>query len=112
MTPSGNQTSISQPGYGQQTRTYDAMGNVLTSTDARSDVSTYTYDALNRLATSELHRRGSATYTYDSGTYGKGHLTEVSDGTGNTQWTWDQYGRVTQRAADGGRGDADKRLCL
>jgi YD repeat-containing protein len=40
---------------------------------------------------------GSATYTYDSGTYGKGHLTEVADGTGNTQWTYDQYGRVTQR---------------
>lgn len=37
-------------------------------------------------------------YTYDSGTYGKGHLTQVSDGTGNTQWTYDQYGRVTQRA--------------
>ena len=37
--------------------TYDAMGNVLTVTDARSDVSTYTYDALNRRGDFGLHRR-------------------------------------------------------
>ena len=94
----GNQTSVSSPDTGSTTRTFDAMGNVLTSTDARSDVSTYTYDALNRLATASYTGGASATYTYDSGTYGKGHLTEVADGTGNTQWTYDQYGRVTQRA--------------
>ena len=80
-----------------QRKTYDAIGNVLTVTDARSDVSTYTYDALNRKATASYTGGGSATYTYDSGTYGKGHLTEVADGTGNTQWTYDQYGRPTQR---------------
>jgi RHS repeat-associated protein len=94
----GNQTSVSSPDTGSTALTFDAMGNVLTSTDARSDVSTFTYDALNRLATSSYTGGASATYTYDTGTYGKGHLTEVSDGTGNTQWTWDQYGRPTQRA--------------
>ena len=93
----GRRTSISSPDTGSSSMTYDAMGNVLTVTDARSDVSTWTYDALNRKATSSYTGGGSATYTYDSGTYGKGHLTEVSDGTGNTQWTWDQYGRPTQR---------------
>ena len=94
----GRQTSVSSPDTGSTTRTFDAMGNVLTSTDARSEVSTYTYDALNRLSTASYTGGASASYTYDSGTYGKGHLTEVSDGTGNTQWTYDQYGKVTQRA--------------
>ncbi len=93
----GRQTSISSPDTGSTSKTYDAMGNVLTVTDARSDVSTYTYDALNRRATSSYTGGGSATYTYDGGTYGKGHLTEVSDGTGNTQWTYDIYGHPTQR---------------
>jgi len=93
----GNQTSVSSPDTGSISRTFDAMGNVLTSTDARSDVSTYTYDALNRLSTSSYTGGASATYTYDTGTYGKGHLTEVADGTGNTQWTYDQYGQPTQR---------------
>lgn len=114
----GRQTSISSPDTGTTTKTYDAVGNVLTSTDARSDVSTYTYDALNRLATAGYTGGASATYTYDTGTYGKGHLTEVADGTGNTQWTWDQYGMVTQRKevvgtvtlTNGYAYDADERL--
>ncbi len=114
----GRQTSLSGPDTGSTTRTFDAMGNVLTSTDARSDVSTYTYDVLNRLSTAGYTGGASATYTYDTGTYGKGHLTEVADSTGNTQWTFDQYGKVTQRKevvgavtlTNGYAYDADERL--
>jgi RHS repeat-associated protein len=93
----GDQTSVASPDTGTTSKTFDAFGNVLTSTDARSDVSTWTYDALNRVATSAYTGGGSATYTYDGGTYGKGHLTGLSDGTGTTSWTYDQLGRVTQK---------------
>ncbi|MGB9154819.1 MAG: DUF6531 domain-containing protein, partial [Alphaproteobacteria bacterium] len=91
------QTAISSPDTGSTALTYDNANNVLTSTDARSDVTTYTYDALNRVHTASYTGGGSATYTYDGGTYGKGHLTGLTDVTGTTSWTYDIYGRVTQK---------------
>jgi RHS repeat-associated protein len=82
---------------GTTSKTYDAAGNVLTSTDARGKTTTYTYDALNRLSTATYADSTTASWTYDQGTYGKGHLTTLTDVTGTTTWTYDIHGRVTQR---------------
>ena len=36
-------------------------------------------------------------FTYDQGTNGKGHLTNVSDGSGSTHWTFTPQGRVATK---------------
>lgn len=92
-----NMTAVISPDTGMTTKTYDSFGNVLTSTDANSKTVTYTYDALNRVSTATYTGGASITWTYDQGTYGKGHLTTLTDPTGTTTWTYDVHGRVTQK---------------
>ncbi len=45
----GETTLLTSPDTGQTTSTFDANGNILTSTDARNITTTYRHDALNRL---------------------------------------------------------------
>lgn len=84
---------------------YDTAGNLIKSTDARSIVFTATYDALNRpLQQTWTPPSGSTipvytqTFGYDLGVNGKGHLTSLTDDTGNTAWGYDARGRVTTKA--------------
>jgi YD repeat-containing protein len=100
----GNLTQQTSPDTGVTTSTYDAAGNVLTRTDAKGQVTTYTYDVLNRLTkiTYQPSVSGSiqqtATYQYDQGTYGIGHLTQITDNTGITDYGYDQHGRLITEA--------------
>jgi len=93
------------PDTGTTTRTFDAAGNVKTSTDARSAKATTTYDAAGRATrivhsqtgfTSETH-----TFQWDGGTTGapnaKGRLTQVVDPSGTTKWSYTPQGRVSSR---------------
>ena len=75
---------------------------VCRKTDARSITTTYSYDALNRL-TGKSYSNGDAsvTYYYDQTSYngltitnGKGQRTGMSDGSGQTAWSYDKMGRV------------------
>jgi len=63
---------------------------------AGSHTSTNSYDGLNRLTGATYADSTTATLTYDTGTYGIGHLTELQDVAGTTNWTYDQHGRPTQ----------------
>ena len=88
------------------TNTYDSGGNLKTSTDARSAITTYNYDVLNRV-TGAAFKIGASTdqtitYTYDAGTNGKGHLTGASDGNHTIAWNYDSQGRVTARGSRSG----------
>ncbi|MFZ3286518.1 MAG: hypothetical protein WA191_06675 [Telluria sp.] len=47
----GNQYGLSSPDTGGTTRTFDAVGNLKTSKDARGFLTTYEYDELSRLKT-------------------------------------------------------------
>ncbi len=79
---------------------YDSAGNLKTVTDGRGVKHTYFWDALNR----PLKRSHSAvtgipgttipTWNYDVGMNGTGRLTSISDGSGNTQFSYDQQGRL------------------
>lgn len=91
----GQQTS---PDTGTTANTYDAAGNLLTRTDAKGQTATYTYDALNRLI-GISYSGGTApaqtvAYQYDQGTNGIGHLTQLTDSTGITNYGYDQHGRL------------------
>ena len=81
---------------GATTKMYDLGGNLTSSTDARSKTATYGYDALNRV-TSLTFPDQTISYTYDTGTNQKGRLTQVTDNSGSTSWSYDTHGRVTSR---------------
>jgi RHS repeat-associated protein len=92
----------------------DASGNLCSGNpsavcrrkDARNVTTTYTYDALNRL-TAKVYSDSTAsvTYSYDQTSCnsltianGKGRRTCMSDGSGQTAWSYDAAGRfVTEK---------------
>jgi RHS repeat-associated protein len=92
----GDLTQQVSPDTGTTTDTYDSGGNLATSTDARSKTATYAYDALNRV-TSVTYPDQTIGYTYDSGTNQKGRLTQLTDASGSTSWSYDTQGRVLSR---------------
>ena len=96
-----NQKQLVSPDTGTTNSTYDAAGNLKTSTDARSKVSTYSYDALNRVTAITFSDTTPAiTYIYDEiilGNFGKGRLTKITDANGNTTFKYDIQGRLIQK---------------
>jgi RHS repeat-associated protein len=73
------ETSRVDPDAGTTTTTYDDLGNIVTSKDARNQVLAYTYDALDRKTTERLTSvTGTvlASWAYD--TLAKGQLTSSS----------------------------------
>jgi RHS repeat-associated protein len=104
-------TSVTTPEGGTVSYSYDADGNVVSRTapkpnqpDPATHVTTsYTYDALNRL-TSKSYSDGTTpgvSYSYDQTSYnglsitnGVGRLTGMSDGSGQTAWSYDAAGRI------------------
>ncbi|MEX2500550.1 MAG: RHS repeat-associated core domain-containing protein [Wenzhouxiangellaceae bacterium] len=95
----GDLLQLDSPDTGITTYTYDETGNRQTQTDARGITANYTYDALNRL-TDIVYPDDPAlnvASTYDQGVNGIGQLTTMTDGSGSTNWTYDQQGRVISK---------------
>lgn len=89
----GDLTQQVSPDTGTTDNTYDSGGNLATSTDARNKTATYSYDALNRI-TGVSYADQAITYTYDTGSNQNGRLSQVTDNSGSTSWTYDPQGRV------------------
>jgi RHS repeat-associated protein len=73
--------------------TFDAAGNMLTSTDPDGVTTTWTYTPANLISTisysgSSAH---SVTDTYDA----NGNKTATTDGTGSSSYVWDPFGELT-----------------
>ncbi|MCP4127870.1 MAG: hypothetical protein GY753_12505 [Gammaproteobacteria bacterium] len=90
-----NLLSQDSPDTGITTYTYDEAGNRLTKSDARGITATYTYDALNRVTTLVFPNSNlNITYAYDQGTNGKGRLTRMDDGAGESHYSYDTHGNL------------------
>lgn len=117
----GNQTTVTDPAGNWKTTTTDALGNLISVTEPNpaggaNFVTTYIYDAFNHLTNVTMIRpegtqtrtfqyngldlvsatnpeNGTVAYTYDAS-----HkvLTRTDAKNQQTQYTYDQYGRVTQ----------------
>jgi RHS repeat-associated protein len=95
----GWRLTASTPDAGSMTYTYDAAGNVLTSTDTVPVAIGRTYDSMNRLLTVVYPNSSlNVTYSYDAvdsppGTYfNVGHRTLMADSSGAAAYHYDRRG--------------------
>lgn len=82
------------PSSGAETNyTYDKEGNVITVTDAKTNITSKTYNANNQLNKVTHADTGVIDYTYDS----NGEITAVEDQTNlSTQYQYNAFGQLTQ----------------
>ncbi len=107
-------TRLTSPDTGITDYDYDPAGNLLSRTDARGVEATYQYDAENRLTQIDYPAHNgqpaeTLSFSYDdssNGNAGKGRLTAIADGSGNTTLTYDRHGRITAKTQTVGNGTA------
>lgn len=104
------------PDRGTSTYHYDAAGEVIASIDGRGQRIDIVRDALGRILTKTPIGRPATevvTYDYDAdmfggGSYAKGRLTAMLDGSGTTQFKYDFHGNVlVKRMKTGALAPAD-----
>ena len=102
----GDLTQLESPDTGVATYTYDSAGNRKTQTDARGVTATYGYDALNRLASVSYPDSSlNVGYAYDTAptactsgeTFAVGRLSQITDGSGSTQYCYDRFGNLVRK---------------
>ncbi len=108
----GNAVQLVSPDTGTSSATFDAAGNVATRTDARGKTVSYSYDALGRVKLINYPTGTDTTLEYDGGSAGAanavGRLTKVVDESGNTTFSYDARGRVTNKTQTVGAGSSAK----
>lgn len=93
----GHKRQMIDPDMGTWTYTYNAAGDLDTQTDARGVETILGYDTLGRVitkiydTTNDLDVAVTRPVTY---TYNGGQRTRMEDGSGETQWRYDDYGRL------------------
>jgi RHS repeat-associated protein len=87
-------TEESNPLGHKTKKEYDAAGNLVKLTDPKGRTTTYTYDHANRLTEVSYSSGNPSTVKYE---YNKdGDRTKMTDGTGSTNYTYDQLDRLTE----------------
>lgn len=84
------------PDTGTTTYSYDGVGRLSTESRADGKVISYGWDALGRLS-SRTSGAVIETFGYDAGPYGKGRLTSLTDGTGQSSYHYNAAGELTQQ---------------
>jgi RHS repeat-associated protein len=85
---------VIDPRERKTTKEYDKAGNPTKIIDAASRTTTNTYDAANRLI--EISYSDGHTHLVKYEYNGDGALTHMTDGTGETSYTYDQLDRLTE----------------
>jgi len=98
----GNRLSTDSPDTGSSQADYDDAGNLLNTTDARGQIVNYSYDALNRVSQIIYADKPPITFSYDQGSNGTGHLTQMTDESGTTRWSYNLQGKVTGKSFNTG----------
>ncbi len=93
-----NKTQTASPDTGKTQNSYDSAGNLITSIDARGKKTSYTYDALNRVTKISLAKGTPITFSYGTTPNAIGRLTQISDESGSTKWTYDINGQITSKS--------------
>lgn len=91
------------PDTGTSQFAYDPAGNLIRALDARGIETRYTYDALNR-PTSRRYPADpgrDVTLAYDQNSNGKGHLTQLTDESGTTRFTYHRRGLLIGQDSNG-----------
>jgi RHS repeat-associated protein len=94
----GNRLSTDSPDTGSSQVSYDDAGNPQITTDARGQTVNYNYDALNRVSQITYADKPPITFSYDQGSNGTGHLTQMTDESGTTRWSYNLQGKVTSKS--------------
>lgn len=90
----GEVTEVIDPKERKTTKEYDGAGNLVASTDAAKRRTTYSYDPGNRLK--QVSYSDGKTHV-DEYEYNKdGKVTVMKDGSGTTQYTYDQLDRLAE----------------
>ncbi|GAB2865971.1 hypothetical protein GCM10027277_38480 [Pseudoduganella ginsengisoli] len=93
-----DQLGLSSPDTGNIARTYDAAGNLISSTDARGQATTYTYDARNRLTRIAYASGIATTFEYGAASgSADGQLIRMTDESGETDYQYDAAGRLVSK---------------
>ncbi|MNS07313.1 putative deoxyribonuclease RhsC [compost metagenome] len=108
----GNRNTLASPDTGSSNATYDAAGNLKTRTDARGKVLTFTYDALNRVTQVAYGSGTPAVFQYDGGSTPTpnaiGRLTRMTDESGQTDYVYGPFGRLSSQTQTVGSGAGAK----
>ncbi|TGM04820.1 hypothetical protein EHQ76_07165 [Leptospira barantonii] len=95
----GRRVTTQDPNSGTIAYGYDAAGRITSQTDARGKTIGFTYDVMGRILTQTTNGpEAPITYSYDDGSvpYSKGRLTQVTDGSGKTEFQYSRKGEVVQ----------------
>jgi RHS repeat-associated protein len=103
----GEQVSVTTPASAAAssgattTKTYDAVGNTLTSIDPDGVTTTWTYTPLLSIAT--VSYSGSSAHSVSYGYDANGSKTSMSDATGSSSYTYDPFGELTSTTNGAGQ---------
>lgn len=92
----GQLLTQSSPDAGITVFSYDAAGRLSTESKANGVSITYTWDKLNRM-TARSSGGVTESFVYDESAFGKGRLTRISDGTGQTTFSYNAAGELIQQ---------------
>lgn len=91
----GDVEATHSPDSGTTVRSFDEMGNPVTTQDARGVNIAQEFDALNRLTRRVFSDGSEARFSYAAGT--EPRPASLTDSAGTTHWAYDAHGRETRK---------------